>query len=315
MVSPAIAILYPTLLASLASNSNHTLFADEYGTSYIIDTNEPPLTSEELQEVANAVLKTSLLLYTRNNPQVGQPLVINDKDSVKRSFWNPAHPTRIVTHGWRGDAAPGSACALIRDAYLKVSDYNVILVDWSKTAGDLWYWRVAQSVPLVAQRVTQLIDFLEREAGLDPSKTKIVGHSLGGHIAGLAARNAKGEIAEAIALDPAKPSFESKKPGERVDKSDATLVQVIHTSTLGLAEPLGDADFYPNGGKSQPGCGIIGIALACEHSRSYEYYAESILNPTGFRVENVFMGGPNLDPNARGKYTLKTAKKSPFALG
>lgn len=50
----------------------------------------------------------------------------------------------------------------------------------------------------MAQRVTQLIDFLEREAGLDPSKTKIVGHSLGGHIAGLAARNAKGKIAEAI---------------------------------------------------------------------------------------------------------------------
>lgn len=88
--------------------------------------------------------------------------------------------------------------SLILLAYLNVSNYNVILVDWSKAAGNLWYWKVARSVPLVAQRVTELIDFLERKAGLDPSKTKVVGHSLGGHVVGLAARNAKSKIAEAI---------------------------------------------------------------------------------------------------------------------
>jgi len=55
-----------------------------------------------------------------------------------------------------------------------------------------------RSVPLVAELVTQLIDFLESEADLDFSKIKIIGHSLGGHIAGLAARNAKGKIAEVI---------------------------------------------------------------------------------------------------------------------
>jgi len=52
--------------------------------------------------------------------------------------------------------------------------------------------------------------------------------------------------------------FASKGPGERIDRSDAARVQVIHTSILGLEEPIGNADFYPNGGKSQPGCGIIG---------------------------------------------------------
>ncbi|XP_071569312.1 pancreatic triacylglycerol lipase [Temnothorax nylanderi] len=280
--------------------------------SHIIDTSESVLTQSDIEELSEAALKTTFLLYTRNR-HAGHPIVINDKDSVRKSSWNPAHPTRIVTHGWRGDINPRSACALIRNAYLNVGDYNVILVDWSKAAGNLWYWKVAQSVPLVAQRVTELIDFLESEAGLDPSKTRVVGHSLGGHVAGLAARNARGEIAETIALDPARPWFGSKKPGERVDKSDAARVHVIHTSTLGLAEPIGDADFYPNGGKNQPGCNVI--ALACAHSRSYEYYAESILNPTGFRAGNVFMGGPSLDPNARGEYILETAKEPPFALG
>lgn len=88
--------------------------------------------------------------------------------------------------------------SLILLAYLNVSDYNVILVDWSQAAGNFLYWQVVQSVPLVAHRVTELIDFLESKAGLDPLKTKVVGHSLGGHVVGLAARNAKSKIAEAI---------------------------------------------------------------------------------------------------------------------
>ncbi|XP_011165027.1 lipase member H-B [Solenopsis invicta] len=313
MASPAIAIVYPTLIASFASNPNYTLFADERKTTYIIDISEHELTPTDYEELAQTALKTSFLLYTRYNPKIGQPLFIDDKDSIKKSFWNPAHPTRIVTHGWRGDIEAGSACDLIRDAYLSINNYNVILVDWSTLAGNLYYWKVARSVPLVAERVTQLIDFLESKAGLDPSITKIAGHSLGGHIAGLAARNAKSKIAELIALDPASPLFNEKGPGERIDKSDAARVQVIHTSTLGLEDPLGHADFYPNGGKDQPGCNFL--SLSCPHSRSYEYYAESILNPRGFRVREVFMGGPSLDPNACGVYTLKTASQSPFGLG
>ncbi|XP_011634417.1 lipase member H-A-like [Pogonomyrmex barbatus] len=313
MVSPAIALLYPTLLASLAANPNRTLFADERGTLYIIDTTEPDSMQIELQNIKDNVLKTTLQLYTRNNPQVGQPLNVGDKESVKKSFWNPAHPTCFVIHGWRGDTEAGSACASIRDAYLSIGDYNVILVDWRKAAESPLYWEAVQSVPLVAERVTKLIDFLQSEANLNPSNTKIIGHSLGGHLAGIAARFAKSKIAEIIALDPAKPLFTSKGPGERVDKTDGNKVHVIHTSTLGLEESLGDADFYPNGGKDQPGCGFSG--LGCSHSRSHKYYAESIRNPRGFRAGKVFMGGPTLDPNAHGTYVLQTAKQPPFALG
>lgn len=38
-----------------------------------------------------------------------------------------------------------------------------------------------------------MIDFLH-ERGMDLSQTTIIGHSLGAHVAGLAARNAKGEV-------------------------------------------------------------------------------------------------------------------------
>lgn len=59
-------------------------------------------------------------------------------------------------------------------------------------------------------------------------------------------------------LDPAKPTFSRAGPEGRLDPTDAMFVDVIHTcgKFLGLFEPLGHVDFYPNSGQpSQPGCG------------------------------------------------------------
>jgi predicted alpha/beta hydrolase len=79
-----------------------------------------------------------------------------------------------------------------------MDDYNVILIDWREAAKNLWYWKVVRSVPLVAKHVTNMIDFLETNMDLNPVTTRVVGHSLGAHVAGLAARFARSEIAETI---------------------------------------------------------------------------------------------------------------------
>jgi len=50
---------------SLASNPNNTLFVDDYGTSYLIDTSEPIPTETEYAEIYEAAYKTNFLLYTR----------------------------------------------------------------------------------------------------------------------------------------------------------------------------------------------------------------------------------------------------------
>jgi hypothetical protein len=59
-------------------------------------------------------------------------------------------------------------------------------------------------------------------------------------------------------MDPALPLFSFDNPGGRLDKGDASYVDVIHTcgGWLGFERGLGHADFYPNGGSfTQPGCG------------------------------------------------------------
>lgn len=60
-------------------------------------------------------------------------------------------------------------------------------------------------------------------------------------------------------LDPAGPLF-FQFSGDRLSSTDADLVDVVHTciGLLGYEQPLGDVDFYPNGGRlSQPGCTVL----------------------------------------------------------
>lgn len=67
------------------------------------------------------------------------------------------------------------------------------------------------------------------------------------------------QIGRVTGLDPAGPSWNGKKAEERLSPDDAVFVDAIHTdgNLLGYGNRLADADFYPNGGTSQNGCGIF----------------------------------------------------------
>lgn len=91
----------------------------------------------------------------------------------------------------------------------------------------------------------------------------------------------------AVGLDPASPWFDYNDTNTRLADTDASYVEVIHTcaGTLGFSQPIGMASFFPNGGKSQPGCGWTDLVGACAHGRAYEYYIESIIKPDYFAFE------------------------------
>lgn len=63
-------------------------------------------------------------------------------------------------------------------------------------------------------------------------------------------------------MDPAEPHFAKAQPPVRLDRSAAHYVDVIHTDAsafirggLGIVDPIGHVDYFPNGGTNQPGCG------------------------------------------------------------
>lgn len=77
------------------------------------------------------------------------------------------------------------------------------------------------------------------------------------HIAGAAGKRTRtGTINSIIGLDPAGPLFTVNDVANRLASGDAEYVEVIHTDTanLGIGDPIGDVDFYPNGGTGMPGC-------------------------------------------------------------
>ncbi len=110
-----------------------------------------------------------------------------------------------------------------------------------------------------------------------------MGHSLGAHVVGAAgAAVTLGRIPRItgkrlhsqeirvqvyinlswfLGLDPAGPWFPLNETDTRLDISDGEFVDIIHTdggdltgNELGMLEPIGHIDFYPNGGAIQPGC-------------------------------------------------------------
>lgn len=75
-------------------------------------------------------------------------------------------------------------------------------------------------------------------------------------------------------LDPAGPLWNYNS--NRISAADAVYVEAIHTDGgvlgLGIGTQVGHADFFPNGGNSQPGC-LTGI---CDHNRAWELFASTV---------------------------------------
>lgn len=112
-------------------------------------------------------------------------------------------------------------------------------------------------------------------------------------------------------------------------------MDVIHTNSRKAGAPgsIGHVDFFPNGGKSQPGCPYFS-ANNCSHHRSWQYYVESVtyqqsekkfqaikcstfvnfnqISCSGAPMYNYM--GYYADPGAAGIFFLNTSSKAPYSL-
>lgn len=236
-------------------------------------------------------------LFTKSNPIEPEIFTTADLPEQNLSSFNQSNPAVFMFHGWMNSKDESGALLQIAHAYLdpdyKDEDYNVFNVDWGYYGDDPNYVGARYNVPKAAQEIAEFIDVMNEKLGLNFKSLTLIGHSLGGQLVGMIGKKVKnGRVDTIYGLDPAGPLFTTSKPANRLASTDAEYVEVIHTNRLelGYAKPLGQADFYPNWGRNQPGCGID-IGGSCSHGRAVAFLIEAIK----MRSNNQFVPTKCLD--------------------
>ena len=240
---------------------------------------------------------TTFILFSLNNPS-GEPIRLNQ---IPSNF-NSKKLTKVIIHGFMHSAKKKWVLDM-KDALLRAGDFNVIAVDYSNGNG-FPYGLASSNARIVGVDVAKLIDELIAKTNAKMDDFHLIGHSLGCHVAGYAGERLKGLVGRITGLDPAGPYFEFSDNRVKLDSTDGKFVDIIHTdgsSTallgLGLLEPAGHVDFYPNGGYNQPNCaqlsgkiltGLLNIVTVnidnledvsgCSHVSAYKFFTDSIEN-------------------------------------
>ncbi|XP_013194733.2 pancreatic triacylglycerol lipase [Amyelois transitella] len=265
-------------------------------------------------------------LFTRANPTVSQPMHTNSIGLLQASNYNNGRRTIVLIHGWRDSPISDSMVALI-PAFLAAEDLNVFVVDWTAASDSINYPVVLSNAVESGRAIGHFINWLNEATGSSPVQYHIVGHGLGGHQAGIAARTVVGDVAYVTGLDPSMVGWINHS--DRFSPNDGSYTEVIHTNcgVNGYISDLAQVDFYPNGGESMPGCD----SHACDHARSYFYFAESITTGgfTGRQCVNYLaavlqtcnvlpgtlqMGGLRPKYGSSGVYLVWTNAAPPFSL-
>ncbi|ESP00941.1 hypothetical protein LOTGIDRAFT_225572 [Lottia gigantea] len=149
----------------------------------------------------------------------------------------------------------------MKNELLKLSgSLNVIIVNWKVGAGKA-YGQSTENTKTVGEKASALIVAIKKNKAVAYSKFHVIGHSLGAHAAGFVGKGvikaANDKVGRITGLDPAGFKFARKSHSGRLSYKDADFVDVIHTNDgtfLRLGELRCHVDFYPNGGRRQPGC-------------------------------------------------------------
>ncbi|XP_048121883.1 lipase member H isoform X3 [Alosa alosa] len=220
-------------------------------------------------------LYVRLLLYTRANLECGQEL--SHHRFTAQLLFNLSRSTAFVIHGYRPTGAPPIWIDHLVHLLARQEDMNIVVVDWNRGAANLNYFTAVTNTRRTAANITGFIQRMQEE-GASLDSVHLIGVSLGAHVAGFIGAMLGGKVGRITGLDPAGPMFAGVPPEERLDPTDAQLVDVLHTDMdgFGLRGAHGHIDFYANGGSDQPGCPktiFSGKAyFVCDHQRSVFLY-------------------------------------------
>ncbi|XP_018371256.1 PREDICTED: phospholipase A1-like [Trachymyrmex cornetzi] len=228
------------------------------------------------------VKSVSLYLY---NSRVTDEKVLENKlcNNI-----DPSQPLIFLIHGFTSYANSSTTREL---AMQLKSDYTVFALDWSQGACTdgipilkfAAYPSAVFNTREIGHRLANYTRTLIKECDVPIEKITYIGHSLGAHVSGFAAKYMQSggfKIERIVAADPASPLFGINKCENRLCKSDAKYVEVLHTSDFGIQYEIGHADFYFNGGHIQPKCGIN--IIPCSHTRAVTYITDMCKNNCGF---------------------------------
>ncbi|XP_064073084.1 uncharacterized protein LOC113398727 [Vanessa tameamea] len=297
-------------------------YSDHDGVMHTVDLEEQ-LDTELLEDLFRNPDNNRYLLYTRNNPVVSQTLRLNNTNSITLSQFDARNPTVVIVHGWLNDQHT-KLNIVLTDAFLRKSNVNVIVMEWRRLALSNYVTATA-GVPAVGRRLGQFLEFLHSVTGAPFETMHIVGFSLGAHVVGNAGRELGGRVARITGLDPAGPLWNLNS--NRLRASDAIYVEAMHTDGgvlgLGIGSAVADADFFPNGGTSQPGC----LTSLCHHDRAWQLFASSVtynhflgrecsnrlqVSLNSCRGQILNMGNDDLSKKGSGLYRLNTQRSYPY---
>lgn len=80
--------------------------------------------------LARSVINTRFILYTKQNPTVGQTISADDSNSIETSDFCTKCSTKFIIHGFI-DTPLSNWISEMKDELLKAGNLNVIVVDWA----------------------------------------------------------------------------------------------------------------------------------------------------------------------------------------
>uniref|UniRef100_A0A0A9XS30 Lipase domain-containing protein n=1 Tax=Lygus hesperus TaxID=30085 RepID=A0A0A9XS30_LYGHE len=269
----------------------------------LASTKEPRLSvsrtnGEVFCAAVHKVLPTKFHLRTRDHFNLSSATA-DQKGKIFKNHLKPDKDVVVIVHEYLRGCYTSFTVETTKAYHRTRPKVQIVNVCWNagfpflssnvgEPLGSLGYLPATMFLPCVGDLIAKFLKRIHQESHVPWNRITLIGHSLGCQLAGDAGNKVGGKLRKIIALDPATPFYGySKLTKSLLNPKSAKHVIVLHTARLQYS--MGTADFYANS-EEQPGCErhlespnpSLFEFWKCIHSRSFQYYIESVLNPHAF---------------------------------